>query len=73
MTEEYESWQPKTKCVCPGCKIIHISYIFWAGKGLAKKFCKKCQKVANGIDQSFLYIEKPELHEMSKGVINTDE
>ncbi len=61
-----KAWQPRTKCICPKCKNKHMYEIFWSGNGMPKIFCPICNKKANNIDDTFLHIDGPKMHEMQK-------
>jgi Zn ribbon nucleic-acid-binding protein len=37
----------KTICICPRCGEEHTFYIDWQGRGTPKKFCVKCQYLAD--------------------------
>jgi hypothetical protein len=32
-----------TVCICPKCSVRHKMDLFWAGRGLPRKFCPSCR------------------------------
>jgi len=32
-----------TVCICPKCGVKHKMDLFWAGRGLPRKFCPSCK------------------------------
>ena len=32
-----------TVCICPKCGVKHNMDLFWAGRGLPRKFCPSCK------------------------------
>ena len=57
MSERYDrvkdEMKQMTTCICPKCRGIHRTKIFWTGNGAPRIYCHDCRFRSTGLDDLF--------------------
>jgi hypothetical protein len=41
------SLRKRIRCTCPCCEKKHILTLYWSGKGVPRKLCKRCRTLSS--------------------------